>query len=173
MAKDQEEKRARFRELWESKSPEEREEFAFGLQQSDAGAGKKVQELTAERDRYKELAESGDLSEERARLAAAKRFLDVQNRLLEKAVRHEIDPAVAIEFARSKDPDALFDGVVGEIRKGVDAGVNQRLSAFNTAPEGSPSQNPVPDLAKLSQKEIARLPKGVFQEYLTRHLMGG
>ena len=104
--------------------------------------------------------QSADLRAERAELAAAKQLLDVQARLIERAVQHEIDPGLAIEFARAGDPDGVFDRVLAEIDGRADAQVNQRIGG-GTPPESSGRVERLPDLNGMTPEEIMRLPDGI------------
>ena len=81
-------KRKQFRDTWEGLTEDERFERAYGLQQSESGASRKVQELLAKTQHLESKADDGKLTEQAQLLLEAKAKLDLQTRLLERAVRN-------------------------------------------------------------------------------------
>ena len=138
------------------------------LEKQLAERDKQIEDLRTKLDTAPDV--SADLRAERAELAAAKQLLDVQARLIERAVQHEIDPGLAIEFARSGDPDGVFDRVLAEIDGRADAQVNQRIGG-QTPPEASGKMVRLPDLNGMTPSEIMRLPAGIREQAFKDEMM--
>lgn len=159
-------KRKQFQETWEGLNEDERFERAYGLQQSESGASRKVQELLSKNQHLESKNDDGKMTEQAQLLLEAKAKLDVQTRLIERAAAGEIPADIAIQFANTPDPDGLFDRLEQVISERVDAEVNTRIGS--KTPEGYyPHKDYVPNVGKMTIQEISRLP-----DHIRDRLMG-
>ena len=112
------------------------------------------------------------LRDEIAEVKAMRGMVEKQSRMIDKALQFEIDPKLAVAFAETSDADATFELAIAEIERRAVSEVNKRLGQ-TPKPKGSPGESPgLPDLSRMSQREINRMPASLREQAFTHYLEG-
>ena len=169
---------------WDSQSDDERAKIALGLFADSRGLNRKITDLHAEIKELRGAAEAeaesaekavaslSGLQNEIAEIRAQKLLVAKQAALLQKAADHDIDAALAIRFAETADADGTFELAIAEIERRAMLEITKRL-AGTPKPTGSPGESmSMPDLSRMSQREINRMPASLREQAFTHYLEG-
>ena len=171
-----------FVERWKNQTEEDRGRLAVSMFSESRGLNRKITELhdqinalRGEKEAETENAEKAlssfsGLQSEIAEIRAQKLLVKKQAELLQKAADHDIDAALAIRLAETGDADGTFELAIAEIERRAQTEVNKRLGQ-TLKPKGSPGESmSMPDLSRMSRKEIERMPASLrdqaFEHYV-------
>lgn len=171
----------KFLQRWEEMGESERSTRALELWQAQRGETRKVTKLSERLTKLEAEREDGDtkavasfegLRDEIATVKAERALVGRQKAMLERAVKHEMDPALAVEFAATSDADRTFDLAVAEIERRVAREVTDRLTEHDTSLKAGVADLLDPD--RFSTSEISRMPKAIqdklFQKQVEKAL---